>query len=100
VSGRGRDVVVTSGPGTAPTELAAFDAALQQAGVAHLTLIRLSSHIPPGSRVNVPLKATPDDLAARGAGRLRGATWQIASAVCDVDPVAAVDVAAMRVEPW
>ena len=46
------------------------------------------------------MKVTPDDLAARGAGRLRGAAWRIASAVCDVDPVAAVVVAAMRVEPW
>jgi arginine decarboxylase len=54
VTGEGLDVVVTCGTGTAPTELAAFDAALQKAGVAHLNLIRLSSLIPPGSRVSAP----------------------------------------------
>jgi hypothetical protein len=54
VSGRGLDVVITSGAGTASTEMAAFDAALQQAGVAHIDLIRLSSLLPPGSRINVP----------------------------------------------
>jgi arginine decarboxylase len=158
VSGRELDVVVTSGTGTAPTELVAFDAALQAAAVAHLNLIRLSSRIPPRSRVNVPQrwsalagawgdrlfrvyaehrvsasgervgaglgwvqqektgagvlvehhgddqsaveaqpKATPDDLAARRPGRYRGAAWGIACAVCGI---AAVVVAAIRVEPW
>jgi arginine decarboxylase len=67
VSGRGPDVV-TSGTGTAPTELAAFDAALQQADVAHLTLIRLSSRIPRGSRVNVPQRWSA--LAGAWADRL------------------------------
>jgi arginine decarboxylase len=160
VSGRGLDVVITSGAGTAPTELAAFDAALQQAGVAHSDLFRLTSLIPPGSRINVPqrwsalagawgdrpyavnaehrvsapgeracaglgwvqdvetgagvlvehgadqsaveaqLKATLADLAARRPGRYSGAACRIGSAVCDIDPLAAVDVAAMRVEPW
>jgi len=159
VSGRGLDVVISSGAGTAPTELAAFDAALQQAGVAHFDLIRLSSLIPPGSRINVPqrwsalagawgdrpyalnaehrvsapgeracaglgwvqnmetgaavlvehhdnesavetqLKATLDDLAARRPGRCSGPAWRIASAVCGIGPLAAVVVAAMRVEP-
>jgi arginine decarboxylase len=158
VSGRELDVVVTSGTGTAPTELVAFDAALQAAAVAHLNLIRLSSRIPPRSRVNVPQrwsalagawgdrlfrvyaehrvsasgervraglgwvqlektgagvlvehhgddqsaveaqpKATPDDLAARRPGRYRGAAWGIA---CAVYGIAAVVVAAIRVEPW
>jgi arginine decarboxylase len=162
VSGRGLDVVITSGAGTAPTELAVFDAALQQAGVAHFDLIRLSSLLPPGSRINVPqhwsalagawgdrlyavdaehrvsapgerawaglgwvqneetgagllvehhddesavevqLKATLDDSAARRPGRCSGSAWRIASAVCDIDLLAAVVVvvAAMRVEPW
>jgi arginine decarboxylase len=159
VSGRGLDVVISSGAGTAPTELAALDAALQQAGVAHFNLIRLSSLIPPGSRINVPqrwsalagawgdrpyalnaeqrvsapgeracaglgwvqnvetgaavlvehhdnesavetqLKATLDDLAARRPGRCGGPAWRIASAVCDIGPLVAVVVAAMRVEP-
>jgi arginine decarboxylase len=159
VSGRGLDVVITAGAGTASTELAAFDAALQQAGVAHFDRIRLSSLIPPGSRINVPqrwsalagawgdrpyavyaehgvsapgeracaglgwvqnvetgagglvehhddesageaqLKATLDDLAARRPGRCSGPAWRIGSALCDIDPLAAVVVAAMRVEP-
>jgi arginine decarboxylase len=40
---------VSSGIGSGPTELAAFDAALRSAGVGDLNLIRLSSVIPPGS---------------------------------------------------
>ena len=50
----GLDIVVTRGTGVAATELAAFDAALHEAGVAHFNLIRLSSLIPPRSRVHVP----------------------------------------------
>ena len=159
MSGRGLDVVITAGAGTASTELAAFDAALQQAGVAHFDRIRLSSLIPPGSRINAPqrwsalagawgdrpyalnaehrvsapgeracaglrwvqnvetgaavlvehgadqsaveaqLKATLDDLAARRPGRCSGPAWRIGSAACDIYPLAAVVVAAMRVEP-
>jgi arginine decarboxylase len=37
--------------GTGPTRLAAFDAALDDAGVANFNLVRLSSVIPPGSVV-------------------------------------------------
>jgi arginine decarboxylase len=141
VSGRGLDVVITSGAGTASTEL------------------RLSSLIPPGSGINVPqrwsalagawgdrpyafnaehrvsapgewvcaglgwvqnvetgaavlvehqgnesavetqLQATLDDLTVRRPGRCSGAAWRIASAVCDIGPLVAVVVAAMRVEP-
>ena len=159
--GRGLDVIVTCGTGTAPTELAAFDAALQEAGVAHFNLIRLSSLIPPGSRVSAPrtwpalaggwgdrlyavyadhrvstpgawacaglgwiqdedsgagmlvehsgddeaavearLKATLEDLAGRRPGRFGPRSARITSIVCADDPVAAVVVAALRVEPW
>ena len=161
MTGEGLDIVVTYGTGTAPTELAAFDAALQGAGVAHFNLIRLSSLIPPGSRVRAPrtwpalaggwgdrlyavyadhrvstpgawacaglgwaqdedsgagmlvehcgddeaaiearLKATLEDLAGRRAGRFGPRTARITSIVCTDDPVAAVVVAALRVEPW
>lgn len=161
MSGDGLDVVVTCGTGRAPTELAAFDAALHQAGVAHFNLIRLSSLIPPDSRVLAPprwqalegtwgdrlyavyaehrvsvpgrqacaglgwvqdedtgagvlvehhgddeaqvearISATLDDLMARRSGRYRAHTWRTASIVCHDVPVAAVVVAAMRVEPW
>jgi arginine decarboxylase len=42
---------ISSGIGNGPTTLAAFDSALNQAGVANYNLIRLSSVIPPGSEV-------------------------------------------------
>jgi arginine decarboxylase len=161
VSEQGLDVIVTCGTGTAPTELAAFDAALHEAGVAHFNLIRLSSLIPPGSSVSAPrtwpalaggwgdrlyavyadhrvstpgawacaglgwiqdedsgagmlvehrgddeaavearLKATLEDLAGRRPGRFGPRSARITSIVCADDPVAAVVVAALRVEPW
>lgn len=55
----GLEVVVTSGTGQGPTDLAAFDAALNNAGVAHFNLIRLSSLIPSGSRVFAGSVAQP-----------------------------------------
>lgn len=42
---------VSTGTGTGPTKLAAFDAALMQSGIANYNLIRLSSVIPPGSKI-------------------------------------------------
>lgn len=44
-------IQVAAGTGAGPTKLAAFDAALNQAGVANYNLIRLSSIVPPGSRI-------------------------------------------------
>ena len=44
-------IKVASGTGTGPTKLSAFDAALQSAGVANFNLIRLSSIVPPGSKI-------------------------------------------------
>jgi len=44
-------IYVTTGIGEAVTELAAFDKALIAAGVASHNLVRLSSMIPPGSKV-------------------------------------------------
>ena len=160
-SGRGLEIVVTRGRSQAPTELAAFDGALHQAGVAHFNLIRLSSLIPPGSRLEIPdrgsrlpggwgdrlycvyaehrvsevgqqacaglgwiqdedtgagvlvehhghdetdvesqLKMTLDDLAARRPGRYGVQDWRLSSITCADEPVAAVVVAAFRVEPW
>jgi arginine decarboxylase len=49
----GLHIVVSRGTGTGPTKLAAFDAALRDAGVANFNLIKLSSVIPPGSTVDV-----------------------------------------------
>lgn len=42
---------VSTGTGTGRTQLAAFDAALAAAGVHNFNLIRLSSVVPPGSKV-------------------------------------------------
>jgi len=42
---------LASGIGNAPTKLAAFDAALNYAGIANYNLIRLSSVIPPTSKI-------------------------------------------------
>lgn len=42
-----------TGSGSGPTKLAAFDAALNSAGVANFNIIRLSSVIPPDSKIEV-----------------------------------------------
>jgi arginine decarboxylase len=42
---------VSAGTGTGRTTLAAFDAALAVAGVSDFNLVRLSSVVPPGSRI-------------------------------------------------
>lgn len=50
---------ISAGTGVGPTELAAFDHALVNAGVANFNLIYLSSVLPPESEVNIlnePLK--------------------------------------------
>src|SRR5690606_8611394 len=54
---------VVGATGTGPTSLAAFDDALRAVGVANFNLIRLSSVIPPGSRVTA---------GSRGAARREG----------------------------
>lgn len=52
-------IVVARGIGRGPTELAAFDAALRDAGVANYNLLCLSSVIPPGSRIERSRWETP-----------------------------------------
>ncbi len=54
-------IQVASGTGKAHTKLAAFDAALHEAGVANYNLIKLSSIIPPGSviKVKTPVEIQP-----------------------------------------
>lgn len=46
-------IKIGSGIGTGPTKLAAFDAALNDAGVANYNLIRLSSVVPPNTDIEV-----------------------------------------------
>lgn len=54
-------IQVASGTGKGHTKLAAFDAALNEAGVSNYNLIRLSSIIPPGSviRAGSPIQTQP-----------------------------------------
>lgn len=46
-----KQISITSGTGKGSTQLAAFDAALWNAGIANFNLIKLSSVIPPESKV-------------------------------------------------
>lgn len=52
-------IAIARGVGRGPTELAAFDSALLDAGVANYNLICLSSVIPPGSRLERRRWVTP-----------------------------------------
>ena len=47
------NIHIAPGIGTGPTKLAAFDAALNHAGVANYNLIRLSSVVPPETKIEV-----------------------------------------------
>lgn len=75
---------VTSGIGEGPTPLAAFDAALLNAGVANYNLIYLSSIIPPGSELRRGKYVTPEAeygdrlyvvMARHEADQLGEAAW-------------------------
>lgn len=55
----GLRICLATGIGSGPTELAAFDAALMDAGVANYNLICLSSVIPPRARIERVRFATP-----------------------------------------
>lgn len=60
------NIHMASGAGEGPTELAAFDAALMDAGVANYNLLCLSSVIPPNSRiVHAKHRPLPDDYGRR-----------------------------------
>lgn len=62
-------IQITSGTGTGPTELAAFDAALNAAGVANYNLIHLSSVIPPNAKIDI-YKGPVKDLPGQWGDRL------------------------------
>jgi arginine decarboxylase len=61
------NIQVTAGTGKAYTKLAAFDAALNEVGVANYNLIRLSSVIPPGSKIinKTPVQSQPGQWGDR-----------------------------------
>lgn len=54
-------ITITKGTGTGDTKIAAFDAALFEAGIANYNLIRLSSIIPTGSKLEIGKFTTPPD---------------------------------------
>ena len=60
-------IYIVSGSGTGKTQLSAFDAALNDTGVANYNLISLSSIIPPGSKIIRKRKyiAQPDQFGDR-----------------------------------
>ena len=61
-------IQLASGIGTGPTKLSAFDSALNHAGVANYNLIRLSSVIPPSTKIVVntsPLKTIQGEWGDR-----------------------------------
>jgi arginine decarboxylase len=64
----GLTIQVVSGVGFGPTKLAAYDAALREAGIADFNLVYLSSIIPPGS--NVKAAGTPATPAGSWGDRL------------------------------
>ena len=54
-------ITITTGVGQGPTTVAAFDAALNDAGVANYNLIALSSIIPPNAQIVRARYRTPED---------------------------------------
>jgi arginine decarboxylase len=61
------EIRISTGVGTATTELAAFDAALYEAGIGDYNLLPLSSVIPPGAEV---LQKQPDLSGVEWGDRL------------------------------
>lgn len=60
------DIIITAATGTGNTELSAFDNALWNAGVANYNLIKLSSIIPPASRIILKKpEQNPDEYGRR-----------------------------------
>ncbi len=55
-------IYVAPGIGTGPTKLSAFDAALNDAGVANYNLVRLSSVIPPRTSIVVQDSPLPEEI--------------------------------------
>lgn len=54
------NIQLSKGVGSGPTKLSAFDAALNDAGIANYNLIKLSSVVPPGAVIERrPVKANP-----------------------------------------
>lgn len=62
------NIQIAAGTGTGPTKMAAFDAALNHAGVANYNLIRLSSIVPPEAKIEAhdgPITIQPGNWGDR-----------------------------------
>ncbi len=60
---------MTSATGSGPTRVAAFDAALRNAGIANFNLVQLSSVVPPGSSIR-DLEGAPATVKGEWGDRL------------------------------
>lgn len=60
------NIQLTSGTGSGPTPLAAFYAAIREAGVVHYNMIPLSSVIPPDSTIEEVVHYTPAPTMTEG----------------------------------
>jgi arginine decarboxylase len=63
-------IYMSSGVGTGPTKLSAFDSALNEAGVANFNLIRLSSVIPPKTEIVKTDSSIKDNVPGNWGDRL------------------------------
>lgn len=61
---------VTSGAGEGLTELTAFDAALLEAGIGNINLLKISSILPPGSEYSPDLELPPGGLVPTAYGTI------------------------------
>lgn len=61
-------IYLASGLGSGPTKLAAFDSALNHAGIANYNLLRLSSVIPPETEIIPSDSPIPPDVMPGGWG--------------------------------
>jgi hypothetical protein len=99
-----------SGSGEGPTPLAAFDAALMDAGVADHNLLCLSSVIPPNAivelhhrdrgRLEHDLHATLESMRSYRVTRYGPVQTVIESRLCTGRPVCALVAAVYVCEPW
>ncbi len=63
-------IQISSGLGTGPTKLAAFDSSLNAAGVANFNLLKLSSVIPPKSEIVIRKDGEPSKVPGNWGDKL------------------------------
>lgn len=70
LKGSSMEIHVSSGVGTGPTTMAAFDCALNEIGIANYNMLRLSSIVPPNSEIIVHDGKIPFTLPGTWGDRL------------------------------